>query len=142
MGPETVSLKHTDSANYFAGGCHIYSGGPYNHKLGGHIILFSLKRVIEFPPGSSIIIPSSTVPHGNTPIQPGEQRVSLTQYCGGGLFRWVQCGFRSLKDLGKMNPKLKAKLDGKAEHRWKDALGRFSKINELHADRMKVFVEK
>jgi len=95
--------------------------------------------VIEFPSGSDIIIPSSTLAHGNTPIQPGEWRVSFTQYCSGGLFRWVAYGFRTLKDCALKKPKLKAKVDGKAGSRWEKALGRFSKVDELHADRMKVF---
>ena len=43
------------------------------------------------------------------------------------------------KDCARSNPKLKEKMDLKADQRWKDALGRFSKITELHADRMKVF---
>ena len=139
MGPNTVSLRHADRGNYFAGGCHIHSGGAFDHKLGGHIILFDLKLVIKFPSGSDIIIPSSTLTHGNTPIHPGEWRVSFTQYCSGGLFRYVAYGFRTLKDCARSNPKLKEKMDLKADQRWKDALGRFSKITELHADRMKVF---
>ena len=139
MGPNTVSLRHADRGNYFAGGCHIHSGGLFDHKLGGHIILFDLKLVIEFPSGSDIIIPSSTLTHGNTPIQPGEWRVSFTQYCSGGLFRYMAYGFRTLRDCTWSNPKLKEKMDLKAGRRWKDALGRFSKITELHADRMKVF---
>src|ERR1700683_4100784 len=49
MGHQTISLKHTNSDNYFADGCHIYSGDSYNHKCSGHIILFNLKLVIEFP---------------------------------------------------------------------------------------------
>jgi hypothetical protein len=141
MGPETVSLCHTDGGNFWAGGCHIRSGGVFDHKRGGHLILFNLKLVVEFPSGSDVIIPSSTVPHGNTPIQPGEWRVSFTQYCPGGLFRWVAYGFRTMRDCALKNPKLKAKVDGKAGRRWNDALGRFSKVDELHADRMKVFCQ-
>ena len=139
MGPGTVSLKHADRSNYYAGGCHIRSGGEYDHKHGGHLILFSLKLIVEFPPGSDIIIPSSTVTHGNTPIQLGEWRVSFTQYCSGALFRWVAYGFQTLKDCALKKPKLKAKVDQKSERRWMDALDRFSKVDELHTDRMKVF---
>jgi len=31
-------------------------GGHYKHKPGGHLILFSLKLVVEFPPGSNAVI--------------------------------------------------------------------------------------
>ena len=139
MGPGAVSLKHADSGNSAAGGCHIHAGGPFDYKRGGHLVLFSLKLVIEFPSGSDVIIPSSAITHGNTPIQPGEMRVSFTQYCSGGLFRWVQHGFQTLKDCARRNKRLMQKLDGKAGVRWRDALGRFSKVDELHWDRMKVF---
>jgi hypothetical protein len=139
MGPESITLKHADTGNYFGGGCHIHSGGLYDHKKGGHIILFNLKLVVEFPSGSDVIIPSASVTHGNTPIQPGETRVAFTQFCSGGLFRWVEYGFQTLKNCMLKNPKLIEKLDGMAGQRWKDAFARFSKVGELHTDRAKVF---
>jgi len=37
------------------------------------------------------------------------------------------------------NPKLIEKLDGMAGQHWKDAFARFSKVGELHTDRVKVF---
>jgi len=77
--------------------------------------------------------------HGNTPIQVDEWRISFTQFCSGGLFRYVAYGFRTMKDCASQNLKLKAKVDAKAGQRWKDGLRRFSKVDELHADRMKVF---
>jgi hypothetical protein len=67
-GPQTISLKHTGSGNYFASSCHIHSGGSYNHKRNGHIFLFNLKLVVEFPAGSDILIPSGALAHGNTPF--------------------------------------------------------------------------
>lgn len=139
MGPSTVALKHADTSNSATGGCPVSSGGNYNHKLGGHLILFDLKIVVEFPPGATIIVPSSTLTHGNTAIQPGETRVSFTQYCAGGLIRWVEYGFRTLKACAQQKPKLKAKLDARAEARWSEALDRFSKVDQLHNDRVKVF---
>ncbi|KAJ6599613.1 hypothetical protein B0H10DRAFT_2322761, partial [Mycena sp. CBHHK59/15] len=44
-------------------------------------------------------MPSGCVDHGNTPLQPGETRTSMTQYAAGGLFRWVAYGFQSAKLL-------------------------------------------
>jgi hypothetical protein len=139
MGPSTVALRHADTGNSAAGGCPVQAGGTYDHKLGGHMILFDLKLVIEFPSGSTIILPSSTLSHGNTPIQPGETRVSFTQYCAGGLFRWVEYGYRTLKTCAAKNPRLKARLDARAESRWLEALNRFSIVSEVHSDRIKVF---
>ena len=60
--------------------CHIRSGGEYDHKRGSHLILFNLKLIVEFLSGSDVIIPSSTVTHGNTPIQLGESRMSESMF--------------------------------------------------------------
>ncbi|EEB87712.1 hypothetical protein MPER_14848, partial [Moniliophthora perniciosa FA553] len=53
---------------------------PFNYKLGGHLVLYELGLVIQFPPPSSIAVPSAIVGHGNTTIGEGEERYSLTQY--------------------------------------------------------------
>lgn len=95
--------------------------------------------VVEFPSGSTILLPSASIFHGNTPIQPGETRYSFTQYCAGGLLRWVDYGFQSVKSCAINNPKLKAKLDSLAGVRWKAALRRFSKVTEVHSDRTETF---
>lgn len=134
--PQSVCLEHVDSANFAGGGCPISSSGSYDPTLGGHLILFDWKVYIEFPPGSTIIIPSSSLAHGNTPVQPGETRVSFTQYCAGGLFRWVGCGFRSLKSCSN---RFQARMRAGAVNRWKAALFRFSKVDELHKDCINVF---
>lgn len=139
MGPDVATWLHADTGNYFGGGCPIYCGGEFDPKLGGHLILWDLKLVIEFPPGSTIIIPSSSLTHGNTPIQPGETRVSFTQYCAGGLFRWVKYGYQTFKTCAEQDPDFKKEMDGKAEGRWRRAMGRFSKLNELHVDRKRLF---
>ncbi|KAJ7242541.1 hypothetical protein C8J57DRAFT_1526232 [Mycena rebaudengoi] len=64
--------------------------------LGGHLILWDCKLIIEFPPGSTILIPSAAIFHSNlTLASPGETRFSFTQYTAGGIFRWVERGFQS-----------------------------------------------
>lgn len=136
MGQNTVALEHADTGNLAAGGCPVTSGGDYNPKLGGHMVLFSLGIAVEFPPGSTIIIPSSTLPHGNTAIQPGETRVSFTQYCAGGLHRWVEYGYQSVKSCTK---EIRERMASETSSRWLVALNRFSKVDELHKDRIKAF---
>ena len=96
-----------------------------------------LRLVIQCPSGASMLIPSGCLDHGNTPIQPGETRHSITQYAAGGLFRWAEYGFQSAKSLlatpgGKA---AKEQFDGVPGSRWEWALGLFSKYNELEADR-------
>ena len=136
MGPKTVALEHADTGNLASGGCPVTSGGEYDPKLGGHMVLFSLGIAVEFPPGSTIIIPSSTLPHGNTAIRPEETRVSFTQYCAGGLHRWVEYGYQSVRSC---TGKIKEEMASKADLRWLEAINRFSKVDELHTDRTKAF---
>ncbi|KAI0054487.1 hypothetical protein BV25DRAFT_1771765, partial [Artomyces pyxidatus] len=93
LGPQAVTVKHRDHANVPYGWCAVTALGNYDPKAGGHLYLWELKLVIEFPPGSTILLPSSIVSHGNTPIQPGETRQSFTQYCAGGLMRWHAYGY-------------------------------------------------
>ena len=93
-----VCFKHTDYGNLAFGWCCITALGDYDYTRGGHLILWDLKLVIEFPPGATILIPSSTIHHSNARIQAGEHRYSITQYSAGGLFRWVDNNFQAIKN--------------------------------------------
>ncbi|KAF8959185.1 hypothetical protein BDZ97DRAFT_1761672 [Flammula alnicola] len=96
LGPGTITVDHTDYNNVAYGLCAITALGNFDPTLGGHMVLFDLGLVIEFPPGATILIPSSVLRHGNTPVVgEGVQRMSMTQYCSGGLFRWVDYGFQT-----------------------------------------------
>ncbi|KAJ7846129.1 hypothetical protein B0H13DRAFT_2363214 [Mycena leptocephala] len=108
---------------------------------GAHLYMKQLDLIVEFPPNATILIPSGFVDHGNTPIQEGESRYSITQFAAGGLFRWVAYGFQTVKSLlskpgGKQ---LRDQFDGVPGSRWRWALGLFSKYDELEADRAAVF---
>ena len=68
--------------------------GPYDYKKGGHLVLFDIDKIIEFSPGSHILIPSVVMHHhGNTPIQTHEKHMGFTQYAAGALFQLVDNGF-------------------------------------------------
>lgn len=95
FGPKVCCVKHNDTANLPYGWCAITALGKFDPKKGGHLILWDLGIVIEFPPGSTILIPSSTLTHSNTTILEGEERSSFTMYCSGSLFRWVDNGFKT-----------------------------------------------
>lgn len=94
FGPTTTCFKHTDNANLPFGWCGITSLGSFDPKRGGHLILWDLHLVIEFPAGSTVLIPSATIAHANIPIHSGEKRYSFTQYTAGGIFRWVDNKFQ------------------------------------------------
>ncbi|KAH7908186.1 hypothetical protein BJ138DRAFT_990643, partial [Hygrophoropsis aurantiaca] len=95
FGPQVETCDHTDSQNVSYGLCAISALGDFDPTKGGHLILFDVKLAIEFPPGSTILIPSATMRHGNVKIGAEETRLSFTQYCAGGLLRWVRYGFQS-----------------------------------------------
>ncbi|KAJ7214592.1 hypothetical protein B0H12DRAFT_1032790, partial [Mycena haematopus] len=114
LGPDVVTDDHLDMLNNPHGMCGVTSGGKYDHKRGGHISLKQLKIVCEFPSGSTILLLSGACEHGNTTIQKGETRYSMTQYAAGTLFRWAAYGYQSTESL-LANPggaALKAEFDG------------------------------
>ncbi|KAJ8518634.1 hypothetical protein ONZ45_g4324 [Pleurotus djamor] len=99
FGPQTVCKKHLDTLNLAWGWCAVTALGNYDYRKGGHLVLWNLGLVLEFPPGCTINIPSATLYHSNTPIAHHETRYSVTQYSGGEIFRWVHNGFRMAKEL-------------------------------------------
>ncbi|KAJ7506702.1 hypothetical protein B0H11DRAFT_1707105, partial [Mycena galericulata] len=136
-GPDAVTFDHLDFLNLAHGLCAITCTGKFDHTIGGQIHFRQLRLVIQCPSGASLLIPSGCLRHGNTPIQPGETRHSMTQYAAGGLFRWVTYGFRSAKSLLAQPGGREARdaFDGTPGSRWRWALDLFSRYDELAADR-------
>ena len=93
FGPQVCTVPHKDLKNLSWGWCSVTSLGSFDHKKGGHLILWDLNMAIEFPPHSTIFIPSAIIEHSNTAIQPTESRMSITSYNSAGLFRWIAYGF-------------------------------------------------
>ncbi|KAJ3514367.1 hypothetical protein NMY22_g14754 [Coprinellus aureogranulatus] len=83
------------------GTCGIMALGSFDSTKGGHLVLWELKLVIEFPAGSTILIPSSIISHSNIPVaSPSiEKRFSFTMYASGELFRLAVNGFRTHKQI-------------------------------------------
>lgn len=90
MGPQTVCSPHIDPGNLAFGLCSVTPQGTFDHTQGGHLILWDLHLVIEFPAGSTILLPSSIVAHSNVKVAKHERRYSFAQYTSGALFRWVE----------------------------------------------------
>ncbi|KAJ7300390.1 hypothetical protein DFH08DRAFT_919276 [Mycena albidolilacea] len=95
FGPSTVTLPHIDALNLAWGCVAITALGDFNPDLGGHLVLWDLRLIIRFPPGSTILIPSALLRHSNIGMDSNERRYSFTQYSAAGLFRWVDNGFRT-----------------------------------------------
>jgi hypothetical protein len=126
LGPTTVTYPHLDFLNAAFGWCGITALGSYGYKRGGHLILWDLCLVIEFPPGATIFIPSAIMSHSNVSISKGERRYSVTQYAAGGLFRWVDNGFKSNRSLSRKATKRQKLHDFT---RWEEALSLYRVIS-------------
>ncbi|GJE85266.1 hypothetical protein PsYK624_013450 [Phanerochaete sordida] len=135
-----TSVMHRDHNNLAFGWCAIQPVGQFDPKAGGHLILEEFGIVVEFPVGTTILLPSAVVTHGNTCIQEHETRKSLVSYSSGGLFRWVQYGFRSWKTFEKEEPD-EAALEWakRKEERPQFALSLFSTLDSLMDDHALVF---
>jgi hypothetical protein len=132
FGPRTICAPHLDFANLAWGWCAITALGDFDPDLGGHLILWDLRMVIRFPPGSTILIPSALIRHSNVPIRAHEYRGSFVQYTAGGLFRWVRNGFRTDENWGKSaSAEEKAARQAEDGQRWEEGLKMYSCIDDL-----------
>lgn len=113
------------------GWCAIQALGHFDHTKGGHLVLEDLKMIIEFPHGSCFLIPSATVKHGNTPVQPGETRLSFTQFTAGSIFRYVDNGFRTEKQFEAEDENGFNQMLEEKKKRWEFGLGLWSTVEGL-----------
>ncbi|KAJ7818597.1 hypothetical protein B0H14DRAFT_2373062, partial [Mycena olivaceomarginata] len=131
FGPRTVTFPHLDFANLAWGWCAITALGDFDPDRGGHLILWDLKLIIRFPPGSTILIPSALIRHSNTSIQAHETRFSFTQYTSAGIFRFVDNGFKSdqlVNDLGISAAERAERLEAR-KTRWAEGLKMYRRRN-------------
>ncbi|KAJ7870539.1 hypothetical protein B0H13DRAFT_1896104 [Mycena leptocephala] len=135
FGPYALTVPHLDFGNLAWGWCVITALGRFNPDLGGHLILWDLKLVIRFPPGSTILIPSAIIRHSNVPISNNEFRTSFTQYTAGGLFHWIRNGFKTDEEFEITATKVeKTAWAEEAKTRWEQGVGMYSTIDSLPLD--------
>jgi hypothetical protein len=131
LGEQVATVPHRDEKNLAQGWCSITALGRFMPNLGGHFVLWDFGLMVEFPPGSTILIPSTLFVHSNSSIQPGEERNSIVQYAAGGLFRWVERGFRSEKDwLDQATEEQLLEEQGRQDRQWAEAAGMFMTVSE------------
>lgn len=131
FGDNVWCYKHRDVMNCPFGFCAITALGRFDATKGGHIILWEPKLVIEFPRGSTILIPSATITHSNIPVQEGDARTSFTQYCPGGIFRYVDNGFRTQEALKTEDPEEYERLEGLKGGRWGAGLALLATMGDV-----------
>ncbi|KAF6743090.1 hypothetical protein DFP72DRAFT_828982, partial [Ephemerocybe angulata] len=131
FGPQTVTAQHRDCMNLPGGFCAITALGTFDAKLGGQLVIEELGLVIDFPAGSTILLPSAVLTHSNTAIQPGETRVSFTQYTSGALFRYADNGYRTEKELKQYNEEQYNDMMERKSTRWVRTLALWSKFEDI-----------
>jgi hypothetical protein len=126
-------VDHIDYSNIPFGWCAVWALGSYNLKKGGHLVLWPVKKVIQFPPGSLIFVPSGSCRHSNTRIRLHEQRFSFTQYTLGGLFYWVDHGYQTEeKYLDSLDKEGLLKNEKERQERWRIGVGLFSSLEDFN----------
>jgi len=103
LGPRTVCVQHRDAANLAYGWCAITALGNFNPASGGHLILWDMKLVIEFP---QVPLCSSHPRLWFIPI-PGCRRVmsechSLNMLQGGYSVGWIMAFRRQMHSRGQI----------------------------------------
>ncbi|KAJ7804985.1 hypothetical protein B0H13DRAFT_2388016 [Mycena leptocephala] len=108
--------------------------GRFDATKGGHLVLWDLELVVEFPHGALILLPSATIAHSNVPVGPGEERASFTQFTSGGIFRYVDNGCCTVNELAEEDPEEYERLMALKEGWWEAGLNLLSTLDELLPD--------
>lgn len=132
LGGQTATFPHYDVANLSHSWCSITALGKFSAAEGGHLVLWELGLYIDFPAGSTVLIPSCVICHSNTPIKAHEERYSIVQYVAGHLFRWVENGFMSDAAWhAKATREEKGKRERKQSKRWEKGYKMFMTAEEI-----------
>ncbi|KAF9060854.1 hypothetical protein BDP27DRAFT_1167442, partial [Rhodocollybia butyracea] len=123
-GPNSWTHIHRDGLDCAGACCTVTSGGPFDPTKGSQLI-------IDFPPGSTILLPSALFRHSNIPIQKGEKCVSFTQYTAGGIHCWLEYGGRTEEQYEIQDPEGFEQMLKERPERRRKVLEMFSTINEL-----------
>ncbi|KAI0087658.1 hypothetical protein BDY19DRAFT_892703, partial [Irpex rosettiformis] len=104
VGPQVQIWHHLDNMNKMNGICPVFNTGTFDPVKGSYIVFPQLRVVMEFLPGTLVLISSVTLVHGNTSIQEDEEQKSITFYTASELFRWAKYGFQTEEDFQQSNP--------------------------------------
>ena len=131
FGPNVWTFKHRDVLNLAFGWCAVQALGRFDATKGGHLVLWDLKLVVEFLHAALILLPSATVAHSNVPVQPGDERVSFTQFTAGGIFRYVDNGGQTVEELAEGDPQEYDRVMLLKAARWEAGLSLLSTLDEV-----------
>ncbi|KAJ7614584.1 hypothetical protein B0H17DRAFT_966066 [Mycena rosella] len=133
FGPDVWTFRHRDGTNVAFGWCAVQVLRRFDPTKGGHLVLWDLKLVIEFPAGATILIPLATIAHSNIPVdvRNRQERASFMQYTPGTLLRFVDNRFRTEANYASEDPEGYAKKCQDKSSRWETGLGMLSTADEL-----------
>jgi len=135
LGDQVATKKHIDSQNCPFGWCTITALGDFDASKGGHIVLWDLGLILEFPAGACVCLPSALVTHSNIPTNTCEIRMSFTQYCSGEIFRHIENGFTTDRKLEENDPAILLFRKNARKTRIEEGHEMFSKIEDLMKNR-------
>lgn len=125
------TFPHLDDKNSQQDMCGVTPTGTFDSTKGGHMILWELRLVIQFPAYSTIFLPSSLITHGNTPIAAGEERASFVFYTAGGLHMFRDLGMSTLANLKKRYPQKAKQFLKDGPERVKEGLKYFMHVTNF-----------
>ncbi|KAJ3912291.1 hypothetical protein F5877DRAFT_54259, partial [Lentinula edodes] len=111
--------------------CAITALGAFDPRRTAQLILWELKFVLNFPHGATVLIPSGVITHSNTPVATGDTRMLFTQYTAGAIFRWVENGCRTEKELQAADPQCWAEMQAGKDSAYIRRIHNSSTIEEL-----------
>ncbi|KJA23029.1 hypothetical protein HYPSUDRAFT_201823 [Hypholoma sublateritium FD-334 SS-4] len=129
--PRVCTKSHHNQLNLAFGWHAIQAIGRFDPRYGGHLVIDKIKKIIEFPAGSLILIPSATLTHCNVPVRKHEICMSFTQYCAGGIFRYVNNGFRTKEVLHAEDPIAHQEMLEKKKTRCQMGISLWSKLEDI-----------
>lgn len=91
---------------------------------------------MEFPAGSTILIPSAAVTHSNISVGADERRYSFTQFTAGAIFRYVDNGHQGVTaHAAELDEEERALRDEELSRQLEMGLSLFCNISELERTR-------
>ena len=131
LGNRVATKRHIDSRNCPFGWCTITALGDFDASKGGHLVLWDLRMILEFPAGACVCLPSALVAHSNIPTSESEIRMSFTQYCPGEIFRHIENGFTTDEILKISDPAIMLFRKFARETRAEEGYKMFSRVEDL-----------
>jgi hypothetical protein len=131
LGNQVVTKRHVDSRNCPFGWCTITALGDFDASKGGHLVLWDLGLILEFPAGACVCLPSALITHSNIPTKANERRMSFTQYCPGEIFRHIENGFRTDGNLERNDHAILLFRKDARKSRIDESYEMFSKMESL-----------